>query len=123
MLTLFFLFVFYPASKSFSDSIENKKEIRECALWLQNNKTLLNKKIITTEERVLFHAGMLREKYHNFTINNKENLEKAAVENQCDFIVLSTSENDILKTGMTNYHLVKEFNGKKISVLVFGKNV
>ena len=66
---------------------------------------------------------MLREKDHNFSINNKENLEKAAVENQCDFIVLSTSENDILKTGMTNYHLVKEFNGKKISVLVFGKNV
>lgn len=115
------LFVAYPAAKSFADSIESNEEIRACGLWLRNNMDLEYKKVITTDERVLFHAGLLRNQYEFLADGDREKLAQAAREKKPDVIVLTVSSDNSSTPKFVNYHPVKEFPGKKRSALVLAR--
>ena len=79
------------------------------------------KKVITTDERVLFHGGLLRNQYEFLADGDREKLAQAAREKKPDVIVLTVSSDNSSTPKFVNYHPVKEFPGKKRSALVLAR--
>jgi hypothetical protein len=121
VLTL--IFVVYPAAQSLTSSREEKDEIRQCGLWLKQYMDLDKRKILTTEERVLFHAGLLRDQYQYFKDKGQglERLESVALGTGCDLLIVRATQEDVSKVNLIAYHLLKEFPGAKVSIFVYGR--
>jgi len=114
------LFVFLPGYETFADNWHKKIEIRLAGEWLKNNRDVLSEKIITTDKRIPFYAGLLSDQYVIFAIGENLNYEDIALKNDCDIMVIDISarENKYSDT-YSHYKLVKEFYGDKRIVKIY----
>ncbi|MBN1140558.1 MAG: glycosyltransferase family 39 protein [Deltaproteobacteria bacterium] len=118
LVALILVAVVYPASKSIGDSLENKNAIREAGNWLGQQQALSPKKILVTEERVMFHAGLLRGQYFACREGRCGHLETVALKRGADCIV-ATSREEASLAGFERFLLVKEFRSPDLSVFIF----
>lgn len=118
------LFIGLPIYKSFADTRNEKTEIRLAGEWLKQNQDILRQRIVTTDERVPFYAGLMRNDYDVFPDGMRQDFGQYARANGNSLLVLSMS----LRKGekppsLGEYILVKEFYGYKKVVLIYSKKL
>jgi hypothetical protein len=109
-----------PLYESYADALTGKPEIRQAGEWLKENRDLMQQRVISSDERIAFYAGLLRGSYDVFPEGNHYDAEGLAKARGCDLLVLDevmqSAEHEPTFTG---YALVKAFRGEKRAVLIY----
>ncbi len=118
------LFIGLPIYKSFADTRNEKAEIRLAGEWLKQNQDILRQRIVTTDERIPFYAGLMRNDYDMFPDGMRQDFEQYAQANGNSLIVLGMSlRNGEKPPSLGDYILAKEFYGDKKVILVYSKKI
>lgn len=114
------MLVCLPLYKSYADATSGKLEIRQAGEWLQENRNLVRQRMISSDERIPFYAGLLRGSYDVFPDGGQYDPEEMARACGCDLLVLDTATQSAEHApAFTRYVLIKEFRGENIEVLIY----
>jgi hypothetical protein len=118
------LFIGLPIYKSFADTRNEKTEIRLAGEWLKHSQYILRQRMVTTDERIPFYAGLMRNDYDMFPDGMRQDFEQYAKANGNSLIVLGMSlRNGEKPPSLGDYILAKEFYGEKKVILVYSKKI
>ena len=113
--------VLLPVGLSFKNVAHEKQEIKNAGVWLRDHRDMNNSKIIVSDERIAFYAGLYRGAYDTFPESNINSFIQNT-DNIYDIIVLYNNRDDgteIYK--IENYKIVETFSGRKKDARIYEK--
>ncbi|MEN8730736.1 MAG: glycosyltransferase family 39 protein [Desulfuromonadales bacterium] len=116
------LCVLWPLSNGFAKVSPQKLEIKLAGQWLRESQNLSMSRMLVTEERVAYYAGLLRTDYVTSPDSDLQSLASKAVQNDCDMIVLYRRNSNF--SGLSDpkeFQFVKEFPGHKMTVKIYAR--
>jgi uncharacterized membrane protein YGL010W len=120
MAGIFVLFICFPLYKSIGTTRNQKIEYRHAGEWLKQHRDVLRQRIITTDERIPFYAGLMRGNYAVFPQEKALDFERLARDSNSSIMALDVSLSDeVVFPSFSNYTLVKEFRSGKKAVLIY----
>ncbi len=109
-----------PLYKSIDETFDEKKEIKLAGEWLKNHTDIQSLAVISSDLRIPFYPGLMRDQYQVFPDKAKIDFEKIALRKKSEIIVLQNSTKHMkTKPAFQNYSLSKEIKGKKTTILIF----
>jgi len=113
-------FLCLPLYRTFAETRDEKNEIRLAGEWLKNNGKTTYDKLMTTDERITFYAGLWRGEYEIFPDSTGQAFETVASEGNSSIMILDLPSRDVTKLPeFEKYMLIKEFRGEKKTVLIY----
>jgi hypothetical protein len=120
MAVVVILFICLPLYKSFAGTFEEKVEIRLAGEWLKESRDVRRQRIIATDERIPFYAGLMRGSYEVFPEGVSSDYETFAIERGCSLVAVDITLRDAGDVpAFVSYKLINEFRGAKKAVLIF----
>ncbi len=109
-----------PLGESLLKGADEKMEVKDAGLWLRDNRDLSKKRMIVTDERIAYYAGLMRGDYDAFQGEREKQFEQEALSAGCDIIVIyaRTGEVEYL-ADFKQFVLVEKFSGDKNVALVY----
>ena len=93
---------------------------RTAGTWIAKQPEYQNAGIITTDARIPFYAGRLKGNYQVFRKKDYEKMERTAIRNKKDLLIIKTSRKRKKHIGsFQHYRELKQFAGKKDVVFIF----
>jgi hypothetical protein len=97
-----------------------KLVIREAGVWLAAHKDLTANRMIVSEERIAYYAGLFRGDYEMFNEKRIDRLEKKALQEDRGLIVIYKNQDDIDEIpDFKDFALVKKIDGRKKTVMIY----
>lgn len=114
------LFVGLPFYRTFAETRSEKKEIRLAGEWLKETGKAAPHKLIVSDERISFYAGLWRGEYEVFPDDSRKTIEETAGKGAFPMMILELSSQDVEKAPeFEGYKLIKDFRGKKKTVFIY----
>ncbi len=114
------LCVLLPLGKILVNDEEEKIELRQAGLWLRQRGDMAANRMIVSEERIAFYAGLLRGDYVTFPDGDPRQLEQKALQNNCRLLVVYKNLEELeTKPHFENYGPIEEFRGPKNVAIVY----
>ena len=118
------LFWVLPVALTLFKSSEEKLEIKQAGLWLQENRDARQSKMILNEERIAYYSGLFRKDYEQFNDEILDGVEQKAMQSGVDLIVIYTDKKRIESLlAFKDFELVKIFPGRKKIVSVYERKI
>ena len=114
------LCLLFPLVRTYYKSFNEKHEIKQAGVWLGGNRDLSHVRMIVTEERVAYYAGLFRESYKTAYEVNHNLLSAIALKEDYDIVVVYLKLNNLDQmTAWDEFNLVKTFEGRKKVVMIY----
>jgi len=118
------LCLFLPVARTFYKHSDEKREIKQAGVWLRENRDLSHTKIIVTDERVAYYAGLFRNSYQSFLGENLNQLKAVALDGSYDTIVVYRKKADLDKMPLfEKFALVETFEGRKKVTMIYERKI
>ena len=109
-----------PLGRMFVKGSHEKLVIREAGVWLAGNRDLVANRMIVSEERIAYYAGLFRGDYDTFHEKRIDSLEKKALREDRGLIVIYKNQDDIDKIpDFKDFALIKKIDGRKKTVMIY----
>lgn len=120
LFTMILLCVLLPLGKSFVNISHEGKEIKAAGDWLRKNRDVSHARMIVNDERIAFYSGLLRGDYDTFKSSGVKPLEKKALNNDCEIIVVYGRKGAVNKNSVfSSFTFTKEFTGRKKVAVIY----
>lgn len=114
------LCVLLPLGKMVVNDPHEKFELKQAGLWLREYSDVATNRMIVSEERIAFYAGLWRGGYVAFPADDLRQFEEKALQNNCRVLVVYKRLEELDdKPFFENYGLIEEFPGPKNIAIVY----
>lgn len=123
LATVIVLCLLLQVGMSFRDLSREKEEVKVAGVWLQENRDLSQVRILVTDERIAFYAGLLRGAYDTLEDQSLQALEAQALEKDCGAFVVYRRAKEGRTVELEHFTLVKTVSGRKNVAEIFERKV
>lgn len=116
------LCVLLPVGRAFVKVSHEKEEIKAAGVWLRDNRNMAHTKLIVSDERIAFYAGLYRGAYDTFQDNELNQLREKTLHKDYDLVVAYRNKATMDETpDLKGFSFIKDFAGNKKVALIYEK--